>query len=346
MPDPEDKAFRPDSGSDDTRQRPAAIRVQSLTKHFSGSGGGVQALKGVSFEVERESVFTILGPNGAGKTTLLRILTTIMRPSSGSAWIEGYEIGRRNMQIRHLIGVVTQDTHFDRYLTVWQNLTLHARMHGIPKAAYEPRIRMLLEGVELYDRRNDFLENFSGGMKRRAALIRALIHEPRLLFLDEPTTGLDPAARREIWNIIRELKRKTTIILTTHYMEEADRLSDYLLIMNQGEVVMRGTTEELKRHLSPQDMYELSLSEPTADETLRNLHDLITGGILLDRHTLRFQLHRADDLPSVLGRIPTHTLQSLGPARTDLETVYLTASGQLVSLISLPDSRAREQETQ
>ena len=305
----------------------AAIVTNALAKRFKSKDGTVEALRGVSFTVERERIFTILGPNGAGKTTLLRILTTMMRPTSGTAHIEGYEIGRQNIHIRNLIGIVAQDNHFDKYLTVWQNLVLHAQMHGLEKPEYTRRIHELLERVNLMDRRNDFLDNFSGGMQRRVALIRALIHQPKLLFMDEPTTGLDPSARREIWDTLQDLKRRTTVILTTHYMEEADRLSDHILILNQGEVMMSRTAQELKQHLSPPGIYELHLNTPTAAQTLTQLAPFIHQASLMDEQSLRFQLNQPDQLSEILQHVPAAAVKSLGLAQADLETVYLSVAG-------------------
>ncbi len=305
-----------------------AIRVENLAKCFHSPQGVVHALKGVTFEVPRDKVFAILGPNGAGKTTLLRILTSIMRPSSGTAFIEGFELGRQNTQIRQLIGIVAQDNHFDRYLSVWQNLTLHARLHGMEKPVYEKRIQALLEQVGLYERRNDYLDHFSGGMQRRVALIRALIHRPRLLFLDEPSTGLDPAARLEIWETIQALKQETTVILTTHYMEEADRLSDQVMILNYGEVMMIGTPQELKARISPPNMYELTLTEPLAEQYQRQLASFISQVTVLDQDALRFHLDRREDLSALMAQIEPVHLKSLGLAQADMETVYLTVAGK------------------
>ncbi len=305
-----------------------AIQVQGLTKRFKGKGNPVDALKGVSFDVEREKVFAILGPNGAGKTTLLRILTTIMRPTSGQALIEGFEMGRQNTQIRQLIGIVAQDNHFDRYLTVWQNLELHSQLHGLEKPVYTKRLQELLEQVGLFERRNDYLDNFSGGMQRRVALIRALIHRPKLLFLDEPSTGLDPAARLEIWETIQSLKQETTVILTTHYMEEADRLSDRIMILNYGEVMMIGTPQELKSRISPPDIYELFLTRPVAESYQQKLAPFISDVSRIDQNALRFRLNHRDDLTALMAQITPEDLKSLGLAQADLETVYLTVAGQ------------------
>jgi ABC-2 type transport system ATP-binding protein len=305
----------------------ASIVVRALAKHFSSHSGTVHALKGVDFEVRRGTVFCILGPNGAGKTTLLRILTTLMRPSAGTAWIENLEVGRQNIQIRPLIGIVAQDNHFDRYLNVWQNLCLHADMHGLPRASAQKRIAELLERVGLYERREDSVEDFSGGMQRRVALIRALIHEPRVLFLDEPTTGLDPAVRRDIWQIIQALKGDTTVILTTHYMEEADRLSDRILILSQGTVVMEGTPDELKRRIVPPDTYELLLSGALAETYRHRLAEYIHEAHIPDPNLLRFRLNRPADWTALMAAIQPEDLQSIGLAQTDLETVYLRVTG-------------------
>lgn len=314
--------------TDQSVSQRVAIHVEGLTKRFKGKGGSVDALKGVSFEVEREKVFAILGPNGAGKTTLLRILTTIMKPSGGKALIEGFEMGRQNTQIRQLIGIVAQDNHFDRYLTVWQNLELHSQLHGLEKRAYTKRLHELLEQVGLFERRNDYLDNFSGGMQRRVALIRALIHRPKLLFLDEPSTGLDPAARLEIWETIQSLKQETTVILTTHYMEEADRLSDRIMILNYGEVMMVGTPQELKSRISPPNIYELFLTRPVAELYQARLAPWITEVSLMDSAALRFRLNDRNELSSVMAQIEPEDLKSLGLAQADLETVYLTVAGQ------------------
>lgn len=311
----------------DMPENVASIVVRALAKRFSSHAGTVHALKGIDFAVKRGTVFCILGPNGAGKTTLLRILTTLMRPSAGTARIENYEVGRQNIQIRPLIGIVAQENHFDRYLNVWQNLCLHAEMHGLPRAVARRRIAELLERVGLYERREDCIEDFSGGMQRRVALIRALIHEPRVLFLDEPTTGLDPAVRRDIWQIIQTLKGETTVILTTHYMEEADRLSDQILILDQGEVVMEGTPDELKRRIAPPDTYELLLSGALAETYRHRLASYIHDAHISDPNLLRFCLNRPADWAALTAAIRPEDVRSIGLAQADLETVYLSVAG-------------------
>lgn len=307
-----------------------AISARELTKSFHSRSGRVHALRGVSLDVPPESVFTILGPNGAGKTTLLRILTSVMRPSSGHAWLNGFELGRHNIDIRQQIGIVAQDNHFDRYLTVWQNLFVHADMHGLSPEHANRRIRSLLEKVNLYDRRNDFLEQFSGGMQRRVALIRALIHEPKILFLDEPSTGLDPAARREIWQTILDLKQRTTVILTTHYMDEADRLSDQIMMLNHGQVVMVGTPQALKQQISPPGTYELVLATPRATHYAEQLGPRLQELHVApqDPHLMVFKLATPDQLPQVLAQVAPEDFQSIGRVQADLEAVYLRVAGQ------------------
>jgi ABC-2 type transport system ATP-binding protein len=304
-----------------------AIEVEALKKRFKSHSGGVEALKGISFQVQRGGIFCILGPNGAGKTTLLRILTTVMKPSAGNVHIEGFETGRQNLEIRSLIGIVAQGNFFDRYLNVWQNLILHAEMHGLPRPDSETRIRELLTEAGLYERRMDFLDDFSGGMQRRVALIRALLHKPKVLFLDEPTTGLDPSARRDLWATVESIRHDTTVILTTHYMEEADRLSDRILILDQGTVLMEGTANELKRRIAPPNTYELRLSVPLAEMYRNRLADYIDFPRVVEDNRLQFKLKDAGAWPKLTEAIAPENLISLGLLETDLETVYLTVAG-------------------
>ena len=310
-----------------------AVKVEGIVKRYKS----VEALKGVSFQIPGNSVFCILGPNGAGKTTLLKILTTITRPDAGTAFIEGFNIITDVLQVRQQIGVVAQDNHFDQYLTVWHNLTLHAQMHGIPKATYEARITELLKRVELYDRRFALLDQLSGGMQRRIALIRALIHQPKVLFLDEPTTGLDPEARIEIWKMIELFKQSATVILTTHYMDEADRLSDTILMMNQGSIVAQGTAAELKHQMSPLQKFEIVFFEPKAaayfeklQAELRQMADY--GGIsqleIGNTQTLTFQLSSPDRLAGILTLVAPEDLLRIGRKEVDLEDVFLSISSQ------------------
>lgn len=304
-----------------------AIEAQQLVKHFGKKGHEIQALRGLSFTVPKESVFCILGPNGAGKTTLLRILTTLTRPDSGTAKIEGHDVQTEALAVRSCIGVVSQENHFDRYLSIWHNLTLHAQMHDMSPKEYEPEITALLKKVDLYGRRFDLIDSLSGGMQRRVALIRALIHRPRVLFLDEPTTGLDPQARREIWDTILAFKQSATVILTTHYMEEADVLSDQILMLYQGQKVMIGTPRELKQSIVPGCQFELVLRTPDAAKYSPLLIDKgATQVEEVNDYLLRFELPSTDYLHEILSCIPPADLQRIGPVEVDLETVFLSVA--------------------
>jgi ABC-2 type transport system ATP-binding protein len=229
----------------------AAITTHSLTKRY----GDLTALDSFDLEVVQGSIFGLLGPNGAGKTTLIRILTTLMRQTSGEAFVNGLDTRSSGREIRRLIGVVSQENSLDRYLTARENLELHARLHGMEPRRYRKRIDELLELMGLAARQKDFPDTYSGGMQRRLVVTRALLHEPQLLFLDEPTTGLDPQSRRAVWDYIKSIAGSMTIFLTTHYLEEAEQLCDRIAIMDHGKLIALGSTQELKDHLAGGTFY-------------------------------------------------------------------------------------------
>ncbi len=231
----------------------SAILTSNLTRTY----GRLTALDGVDLRVGQGSIFGLLGPNGAGKTSLIRILTTLTRQSSGEAFIEGMDTRTHGRRIRALIGVVSQENSLDRYLTARENLELHARLHAMPPRSIGPRIDEMLELMGLTERQGDFPDTFSGGMQRRLVVARALLHAPRVLFLDEPTTGLDPQSRRAVWDYVRSLAGSMTIFLTTHYLEEAEQLCDRIAIMDHGRLIAQGTTSELKQRLSGDTVYEI-----------------------------------------------------------------------------------------
>jgi ABC-2 type transport system ATP-binding protein len=221
----------------------AAIEVRGLAKSF----GELEAVRGVNFEVAPGEVFGFLGPNGAGKTTTINMLCTLMKPSSGSARVAGYDVVTARDDVRRHIGLVFQDPTLDNYLTAEQNLKLHAELYGIQSKLVAPRMQQVLEMVGLWDRKDSTVGTFSGGMRRRLEIARGLMHSPRVLFLDEPTIGLDPQTRRSIWAYIRELKEseEITIFMTTHYMDEAE-WCDRIGIMDNGEIVALDAPEQLK----------------------------------------------------------------------------------------------------
>jgi ABC-2 type transport system ATP-binding protein len=220
-----------------------AIVAEDLVRKFKD----FTAVKGVSFEVGEGEIFGFLGPNGAGKTTTINMLCTLLRPSGGRAEVNGFDVGRQRSDVRRSIGLVFQDTTLDDYLTAQQNLQFHAMAYAIPREVYEPRMESLLKLLELWDRRTDTTRHYSGGMKRRLEIARGLLHHPKVLFLDEPSIGLDPQTRRYIWEHLHELRsrEKLTIFLTTHYMDEAENC-DRIAIIDHGTIVALDTPEKLK----------------------------------------------------------------------------------------------------
>src|SRR6059058_6003829 len=220
------------------------ISVNDLSKRYED----LEAVRRVDFEVAPGEVFGFLGPNGAGKSTTINMLCTLTRPSGGRATVAGHDVATERDDVRRNIGLVFQDTTLDGYLSAEQNLRLHAELYGVPREVVGPRMRQVLDMVGLWERRSSRVNTFSGGMKRRLEIARGFLHSPRVLFLDEPTIGLDPQTRRHIWTYIRELKRREdiTIFLTTHYMDEAE-YCDRIAIMDNGRIIVIDTPETLKR---------------------------------------------------------------------------------------------------
>ena len=228
------------ANADDRRP---VISVAGLTKRY----GEIEAVRGIDFEVARGETFGFLGPNGAGKTTTIKILCTLANATSGKAFVAGHDAARERDAVRRNIGLVFQDTTLDTYLTAAQNLRFHAELYGVPRAAVAPRMRQVMDMVDLWDRKDSLVSTFSGGMQRRLEIARGLLHAPRVLFLDEPTVGLDPQTRSSIWKYINALKGREdiTIFLTTHYMDEAENC-DRIAIIDHGQIVAIDTPEALK----------------------------------------------------------------------------------------------------
>jgi ABC-2 type transport system ATP-binding protein len=231
-----------------------AIEVMELTKRF----GDFVAVDRVSFNVPEGELFGLLGPNGAGKTTLIRMLTTLTPPSGGSARVGGYDIRRNPNGVRNAIGVIPQALTSDPELTAEENLQIHAKLYGVPAAERAPLIRELLEAVDLSQFAKALVGTFSGGMRRRLEIARGLVHSPKILFLDEPTTGLDPVSRTNVWEMIEKLQRQSglTILLTTHYMDEADKLCQRIAIVDHGKLVALDTPARLKENLPSNEVVE------------------------------------------------------------------------------------------
>ncbi len=221
----------------------AAVTVENVHKVYSK----VPVVNDLSFTIAPGEMFGLLGPNGAGKSTTIRMLTTLTKPSSGSIKIAGYDVQRQPIQVKQCIGVVLQQVSVDNDLTVWENMEFHGRLHHIPNLERQERIKQWLNYVELGDRQDSLVKTLSGGMKRRLQIARALLHQPDILFLDEPTVGLDPQTRRRLWEIIKDLNRQgMTMLLTTHYMDEVEYLCDRIGIMDGGKLIELGTLSQFR----------------------------------------------------------------------------------------------------
>lgn len=302
------------------------IRVQHLNKRF----GSLQAVNDLSFDVFSNTCFGFLGPNGAGKTTMMKMIYGRCRrqPNASTVMdIFGYDPIGDELSIKYLCGVVPQEDNLDEELNVIQNLKLFARFYDIPKAEANQRIESLLEFLELTEKRNSLIRELSGGMKRRLVIARALLNQPKLLILDEPTTGLDPQVRHLIWDKLRQLKSQgTTLLLTTHYMEEAFQLCDTLLIMHKGQNIMQGTPKELmKNHI---ENYVLELVDAHALEEFRR--DTLPSDIRADAsgQTIRLYSDEIDSLKAVADTILTGQYYL---RQSTLEDVFLKATGRMLN---------------
>lgn len=220
------------------------IEVKNLVKKF----GDFTAVDGISFNVAKGKIFAFLGPNGAGKTTSIRILTTMLKRNGGEVLVDGQDPAKDAAGVRRSCGIVFQDPSLDDELTAWENMEIHGALFGVPKKLRRERIEQLLKYVELWDRKGDFVKNFSGGMKRRLEIARGILHHPKVLFLDEPTLGLDPQTRNHIWGYIKNLNETEgiTVFFTTHYMDEAERMASRITIIDHGKIIISGSVQELE----------------------------------------------------------------------------------------------------
>ncbi|HTM16716.1 MAG TPA: ATP-binding cassette domain-containing protein [Terracidiphilus sp.] len=244
-------------------QAEPAIRVQHIVKKY----GDFEAVKGVSFEVAEGEIFGLLGPNGAGKSTLIRMMTTLIPVTSGKALVGGHDVTKEANAVRRMIGVIPQALTSDQDLTVEENLIIYAKLYSVPRGEREKNINEVLEAVDLTKWRGAQTKTLSGGMRRRLEIARGLVHNPRIFFLDEPTTGLDPVSRIAVWEMLNNLKktRNLTMLLTTHYMEEADRLCDRIAIVDHGKLVALGTPVELKQSVPGSNVVEVQFSRENED---------------------------------------------------------------------------------
>ncbi|MGI0062011.1 MAG: ATP-binding cassette domain-containing protein [Nitrosotalea sp.] len=299
------------------------IQIHNLTKRYEK----LTAVDGLSLDIGKNEIFGLLGPNGAGKTTVIHMLATLLKPTSGSATVNGFDIIKDSAKVRASIGIVFQVPSSDDLLTGYENLKIHAFLYGVPANIREKRITDALELVGLTERKNDQVKKYSGGMRRRLEIARGLIHEPRVLFLDEPTLGLDPASRETMWKYIQKLvkEKNMSIILTTHYMEEADLLCDRIGIIEKGKIIALGTPSELKSKLGG-DIIKLKTSNNVDITPLKNLSfihkiELVNGHVILNVDDAK------RNIPEILKRVEVEYVEYSSPTLND---VFIKLTGRTI----------------
>jgi ABC-2 type transport system ATP-binding protein len=311
-------------GADAVGLETNSIEVSDLAKRF----GDVEAVRGVSFEVAAGETFGFLGPNGAGKSTTIAMLCTLLRPTSGRARVAGHDVATEQGAVRQRIGLVFQDTTLDDYLTAEENLRFHAELYGVPRADAPRRIEDVMNMVGLWDRKSSLVRTFSGGMKRRLEIARGLMHSPRVLFLDEPTVGLDPQTRAHIWNYINELRRseRITMFLTTHYMDEAENC-DRIAIIDEGQIVASGTPEELKAQVGRDRVHIQTSDDEAAIGALKSVFGLEAkrseGGVAL------YVTGGEQFVPRLFAELGV-AISSVSIARPTLDDVFMAHTGRTI----------------
>lgn len=300
-----------------------AVQTFKLTKTFNG----LVAVNGIELEIEKGELFSLLGPNGAGKTTTIRMLCCLLKPTSGTASILGRDVVRTPFAVKKLIGVSPQDTILSERLNCWENLALIGKVHGLSSNEVKERSKELLETMGLMERSKDQVRRFSGGMRRRLSIAMALVSDPQALFLDEPTLGLDPQARRTIWGYIARLKGKKTILLTTHYMEEADFLSDRIGIIDEGRIVALGTPQELKTNRFEMRSMVISTGNLSA-EVIADLHSKYSR-VEMSRGRLKIH-HRELDFKEIVDYLHSRgvTVYSAALEQPTLEDAFIQITGK------------------
>jgi ABC-2 type transport system ATP-binding protein len=308
-----------------------AIVVDHLTKKF----GDFVADDDLQFTVGRDEIFGILGPNGAGKSTLIRMLTTLIKPTSGKALVMGYDVVQRTAKVRNEIGVIPQANTVDGDLTAWESLDVYGKFYGMGRKERHQRAEELLAAVGLLEWKDKIAGTYSGGMRRRLEIARGLIHRPRVFFLDEPTTGLDPQSRRVIWELLEGLRAQSdlTILLCTHYMDEADRLCHRLAIVDHGKIVALGTPRELKASVPGADILTVQYLQEVTDELLAALRGLpeVREAAREEAHTARLIL-TGDVVPldgiTEISRSRGNKVKSLSLLEPTLEDVFIHYTGR------------------
>jgi len=301
-----------------------AVQVTDLVKRY----GELEAVRGIDFAVEPGETFGFLGPNGAGKSTTIKILCTLAHPTSGSARVAGHDVVRDKDTVRRNIGLVFQDPTLDSYLTGEQNLRFHADLYGVPRAQLAARMKLVLDMVNLWDRRNAEVATYSGGMKRRLEIARGLLHAPRVLFLDEPTVGLDPQTRTSIWEYINDLKQREdiTIFLTTHYMDEAEHC-DRIAIIDHGQIVAIDTPENLKASIG-KDRVQIATADD--QEAIRELKERFDLEAAVHDGLVTFSVASGEQFVPRLFTELTLPIRSVHVARPSLDDVFMSYTGRTI----------------
>jgi ABC-2 type transport system ATP-binding protein len=301
-----------------------AVSVDGLVKRYDE----VEAVRGIDFEVAAGEIFGFLGPNGAGKSTTINMLCTLVRPSAGAATVAGYDVVAERDDVRRNIGLVFQDTTLDGYLTAEQNLRLHAELYGVPRELVGERMRQVMEMVGLWERRGSLVNTFSGGMKRRLEIARGLLHSPRVLFLDEPTVGLDPQTRSSIWRYIRELKAREdiTIFLTTHYMDEAE-YCDRIAIMDQGRIIVLDTPQALKAKVG-KDRVQIETDDDAA--AIAALQERFGIEATVAEGAVTFGVPEGEQFVPRLFAELGRPIRSVSVARPSLDDVFMSYTGTTI----------------
>jgi ABC-2 type transport system ATP-binding protein len=302
----------------------SAVEVDQLRKQY----GDFEAVKGISFDVAPGETFGFLGPNGAGKSTTISMLCTLIKPSGGRAMVDGFDVVADRTEVRRRIGLVFQDTTLDDYLTAYENLQFHAELYGVRKEVTAERIERVMKMVGLWDRRTSIVRTFSGGMKRRLEIGRGLLHSPRVLFLDEPTVGLDPQTRVSIWEYINELKSQETItiFLTTHYMDEAENC-DRIAIIDDGEIVRIDTPAALKASVG-QDRVELHTADNAA--AIAALADQFSLTATMSEGAVTFHVANGEEfVPRLFAGLGV-AIQSIRVSRPTLDDVFMSYTGRTI----------------
>jgi ABC-2 type transport system ATP-binding protein len=307
----------------DGRDAPA-VSVKGLAKRY----GEIEAVREIDFEVARSEVFGFLGPNGAGKSTTINMLCTLVKPTGGSALVAGHNVVSERDAVRRNIGLVFQDTTLDGYLTAEQNLRLHAELYGVPRETVAPRMQQVMEMVGLWERRKSLVGTFSGGMKRRLEIARGLLHSPRVLFLDEPTVGLDPQTRSSIWSYIDQLKQREdiTIFLTTHYMDEAE-YCDRIAIMDQGRIIVLDTPEALKASVGKD---RVQISTPDDSATIAALHERFGIDATIAEGAVTFGVSDGEQFVPRLFAELDQPIRSVSVSRPSLDDVFMSYTGTTI----------------